>query len=1215
MKNMDNLAVQQPPANTPEAKQLLAAGVVPENMRSGLAASNDPGSEKLLAAGVVPPDARGSQIAANDEKWESGDGVAVSPVVEVAAVNPEVQPGTAPEDAPTGLHRREGKKIRVGIIDTNLVESRARDIAEANLNIKKGERHGVTGFLKKIWQDNLAKEYYRQKEIQEVLAKIKQDKTAFIDEAGGDQNTKIHQAALGAIVDRYMADENGDMLHTEGKNKETKNVIDDKTPLGKDMKDLIYKHGGSATFDEAAFNAERVALLKTHHGEHADLTQADNLLEAVKQVRSAVESGEINNALDAELEMIVGQARAGARTEAGLTNADHCIQWLQKTPARYLLNETSMALAVGAVYSFGTAAIQRVVSSKVAATLSFSGTAAIGAGLAAQRERTNLKMDRAEHARQMAQGGEVDATNGKRRAEMETRNYKMEDASALTAQMNALYEADAQGKMVLRQNLKQSDVEGVLHAVADAEARIRMSDSKDIDLIKYSSSAKLEQERFALDMARAKAKVDARQWLAANPAALSAMGAGTAMTTEQFVKDYIAGKGKDVEQALNLDIDAKDKLFKEMRTKKAWQAAGKAFVGGLVIGGAAQELAAFLNPHQQGLLESAFHHDTDTISQTPLEHWFGGTGAVGAAHESLVSGHHYKMPEGVNFSPIKPDGSYSIVHGSQSIDGLKLDSNGVLDANSQQILADHGVKIAESTMPGTPGGTVPIEEWVKHQPGTAHVHRGGDAWYDNNTKLSDGNEVRVQWKGAHGTGVVSEGHYQLDVSHMVQDGSKHGMNIVDLSKFEKLKVFVAATKGSQGTPIEIPINADGTINIDVKARPDLAPFFGVDSHGKAEFLGGVLTVDEVKQPIVGGVQEIRDLAALVGKGSVHEVITSGTDGIATTTLEFPTDVDMVPPILPVVGRESLEALKKSDGEDNQPASEVPVPPPVTPESPPPPPATPPEVPENPAPVAPPVAGGGAMVLAAEEPVADDTIKNPKTPDSNPVVIPAVAMGAGAVQGRDLVGSQAEGAAMEANPPGETEPPRFERVEAFGDTIRRRENESDEGFFTRLVRFIKVKLNLPDDATLAQVSKARKSWLQNNHNPGDRGRAPLTAAEEGIDDALNRYDVVRRAVGSVRVAELEKEWTAQSAQEEEESESEVGEAQIDQWAERFVAVMDPGRTEQLMALPLLQQNAILRNVFDRFAEANKLTPANQEQLGTKLRQKGFAVPDAAHALAA
>ena len=1180
---MDNLAVQQPPANTPEAKQLLTAG--------GLS-------------------------AANDGEWrQEGEPIIVSPVAAETgnATNPEAAPDVAQEPAPTGLKRREGKRIRVGVIDTNLMESRARDIAEANLNIKKGERRGVTGFLKKIWQDNLAKEYYRQKEIQEVLAKIKQDKTAFIDEAGGDKNTKIHQAALGAIVDRYIADENRDMLHTEGENKETKNVIDDTTPLGRDMKALIYKHGGSDTFDEAAFNAERVALLKTHRGENADLTQADNLLEAVKQVRLAVENGEINNALDAELELIVGQARAGARTEAGLTNADKCIQWLQKTPARYLLNETSMALAVGAVYSFGTAAIQRTLSSKVAATLSFGGTAALGAGLAAQRERTNLKMDRAEHARQMAQGGEVDATNNKRRAEMETTNYKMEDASALTAQMNALYEADAKGEMVLRQNLKQADVEGVLQAVADAEARIRMSDRHAIDLIRYSSAAKLEQERSALDMARAKAKADARQWLEANPAALGAMGAGSAMTTEQFVKDYIAGKGKDVEQSLNLDIDAKDEAFKKMRTKKAWQAAGKAFVGGIIIGGAAQELAAFLNPHQQGLLESAFHHDTDTISQTPLEHWFGGTSAVGAAHESLISGHHYKLPEGVNFSAIKPDGSYSIVHGSQSIDGLHLDSNGVLDANSHKILAEHGVKIAESTMPGTPGGKVPIEEWVKHQPGTAHVHRGGDAWYDNNTKLSDGNEVRVQWKGAHGTGVVSEGHYQLDVSHMVQGGSKHGANIADLSKFEKLKVFVAATKGSQGTPIEIPINADGTIDIDVKARPDLAPFFGVDSHGKAELLGGVLTVDEVKQPIMGGVQEIRDLAALVGKGSVHEVITSGTDGIAMTTLEFPTDVDMVPPILPVVDREALEALKKSDGEDKQSAPEVPTPPPGT-EEPTPPPAPPLESPEAPAPVVPPVAEGGAMVLADEEPVASDAAKKAETPDNDPVVIPAVAMGAGAAQGRDLVGSQAEGAAMEANPPGETEPPRSERVEAFGDTISRRNNESDEDFFTRLVRFVKVKLNLPNDATLEQVSKARKSWRQKNHNPADRGRALLTDAEQGIDDALNRYDVVRRAVGKARVVELEKEWAAQTAQEGEEVESEVSEAQIDRWAESFVAVMDPGRTEQFMNFPLLQRNAILTNVFDRFAEANKLMAANQERLGTALRKRGVAVPDT-YALAA
>ena len=57
---------------------------------------------------------------------------------------------------------KEKRKIVIARVD---IERQARDVAEEKLLASKGEVKSVRGIFDRIWKQNLAHEYYRQKEI------------------------------------------------------------------------------------------------------------------------------------------------------------------------------------------------------------------------------------------------------------------------------------------------------------------------------------------------------------------------------------------------------------------------------------------------------------------------------------------------------------------------------------------------------------------------------------------------------------------------------------------------------------------------------------------------------------------------------------------------------------------------------------------------------------------------------------------------------------------------------------------------------------------------------------------------------------------------------------------------------------------------------------------------------------------------------------------
>jgi hypothetical protein len=905
---------------------------------------------------------QGQQLVAANEEVSAETGKALAEAEEapvetgkalvVAESGPSKELALAEEapEAPREVVAREGK-IRIGIIDaSHLMESRARDIAESNLATEKGELSGFSGVLKRIWKYNLAREYYRQKEIASVKEKIMASGTGFIDTAGGDSDGKLHRSALGAIAERFTTKGDG-MIHNDA--GESVSDESENPELRAALKELVLKHGSDKDFDQAAFDNEKDALLQKHHGENFNLTHANNLLEVVKQIRAAIGHGESIEQLQQDLEIVIGQAKTGARTEAELSRADRMIEKLRSTKLGAMVNETTLALAVGTVYSVGAALSQRIASSKLAAVGSFGATAALGAGLAAMRESTNIKLDRAQHAREMAMGGSIDPENGRRRQEMQESVHETKDAMDLVGQINALYEKSADGKSVLKAGLTKADIDVALKALAEADARVRLSNTKKIDLLRYSSPAQVEQERFALDLARAKAKVDLRKFLEANPSMLSPEGnqpdasreGGAAPDPEGYVAAALAGHAKDFEGSLGQEIGKKDELFEKMRRRRMGKAAAIALGTGLVVGGTFQEAMAFANPNQQGLVESAFHEDAGAVSRTPAESLAkllaGDPKEVSVPlHEvaGVAGDHRFQLPEGVRFVPAKDGvaGQWSLedANGRVMAEHLAFDKSGALTPESQQALKRMGFKLHESSVnvAGQPETKhLSAKEWMARQKDVVTVER--KAWLDNNTSHFDKNELQLRWGGERGTGIDKDGNYVFDVKHMVAGGSRHGELSADaqqLAREGKLEMILSASKDSQGQVLKVPVNPDGTVRINPNDQA-LAKFFQTHD-GKAEFLGKYAEVAEVVKPAGEGgspVEQVRILATHVGKGNLGdltvEVPTSHAAGVTTFELPpLPDEPTAGPVVAGFAGRSPLEKLRKpDDGEAGDPVPALP----------------------------------------------------------------------------------------------------------------------------------------------------------------------------------------------------------------------------------------------------------------------------------------------------
>ncbi|TSA43748.1 hypothetical protein D4R49_02360 [bacterium] len=721
------------------------------------------------------------------------------------------------------------EKLRAVIVNMDqLADQAARDAAERSLTASAESMKGVPGFFKRIWTQTLAREYYRQKHVSQARETIHESQNIHAAELEHPTGKEEHEATVQTIVERFTQDYE-ETLHKG----ETRGVINREGADGLNIKGEIIslmKDYATGKIGDDDFNEAKKQILHTVNrvegSDKNDSMYADNLLEIARQVKSAVNQKEALEALDSDLEIVLGSARDSIQTEAKYNVVDKAIEFAKKTPLGVLVNESTLASGIAIAAGVMTGVSKRLASSRLAAWGTFGATAALTGGIIGYAENKRTKEDRAQHQRETAQGRTYERDKSPRREEMEKFTHEMREASQLSS---AIREA--------------TSPEAKLSAIADAEARIRLMDRENIDLLSYSDPVKVEQERLDLDLARAQAKAELRKMPT------------TGGNFDEELKKLVDIRMQGLTQGEG-GIEERDRLFNKMKNKRVASAAAKGVLIGLTVGTAAQEATAFFNDDQTGL----------------VEHLVKGGNGGGVSNDPVV---HTTWMEGLRRFAMGEDGG-----------------------------------------PGTPAVTEHINttatasEYLEHHKLGTHISR--DGWYDNDTPkpVFDKNELKLWWGGEKNTGIDASGNYVFSARHMVPEGSYHGglsANAQELMKEGKLKMLLSLSQGTQAHPIELPINADGTVTIDPKS--EIGKLFFAEKGGKATFLGRFAEVAQLTGA-KDGTDHVRILATHIGKGvdELTDVITKEIPPVAPSY--FLIDP---PPFIPIYGRTPLEPVNGKKG--------------------------------------------------------------------------------------------------------------------------------------------------------------------------------------------------------------------------------------------------------------------------------------------------------------
>lgn len=835
-------------------------------------------------------------------------------------------------------------KKRLVLVETgDALEQQARDMAEERMLEEKKDLKGVGGFLKKIWKHNLAREFYRQKQISLARQRILESGSLYADE---DSDAKAHDDAMRAVVERFGSElKDEDVIHAG----ETREILkgdgsSDNSEINDKIKDLIveYVNDKSGSFSDEVFEEEKRRLLADFQGsdeKNVRVRTADNFLSIAKELKEKYKHDMSLDDLDKEVDLVIGKARLGVRTEAQYNNFDKVTEHIRNSFVGRFVDETTIASAVAIAGSVINRVAQGAARSKFIAWGTFGLSAVLGSGFAAMRESHKVEDERRDHARSMAKGGRQIDADSKRRIEMEKIRYETVHAGEVANNLlERIHNVDS-----------VEDFNAAMTLLVQAESRIRISDQQSIDLLTYSNAQSVEQERFNLDIVRAQAKVELRNKYEAGLLSTS-VGSITGSihnmkSFDEFLDSALEAKMESLVHGEE-GIEEKNELFSKMKRRKVAAAAAKGLASGLVVGSVVQEISALFNDNQEGLVEHAFDsmsgQEPDLSKNATVLEGFREY-LTGEEIQNRVSnikilptGERIEFPEGTELELISGSNPPAYTF---SLDGEVLPSPvhfsaGHLDAQSIEMLREHGVGIQtgtlmvnelspESMAAGAHEELTPSQYVEEHSDVYKRIHR--DGWYDNDTVRPDKNELRLGWGGHHKSGIDAEGNYVFSVAGMKEGGSHHGGLSADLKESladGKLKMLLSLSKDTQFNPVEVPIDAHGNAIIDPDSEIGKT-FFKTEmtkDGPQLKFIGRFAEVGRSMSVGQDGVEHFRIMATDEGKGLSMVTNTIDKTELASTNVSHPENVthfDVLnqrnitpPPFIPVFGREPLEKLHK-----------------------------------------------------------------------------------------------------------------------------------------------------------------------------------------------------------------------------------------------------------------------------------------------------------------
>lgn len=809
------------------------------------------------------------------------------------------------------------------------VEGQVRDVAETELS----EEAKDAGFLKKVFKHKIFREYFRQKKINAARKSIVQKGNFYhgSGEKGGSGTWAKSERLKESVIDQF-SDEYDDALHEEA--GEYRNVLGDegragevKAKLQELLKEFVmvpemtqgYKEeferrkneilneyaGVSSGLEEAKLQAElkgyeeqlankeitdaayrdyssqihkRIERLHRENAEPARI-YADNLLEVAEQFRAAGDHEDAITELIEGTEIIIGQAKAGARTEAEYNSYDRLFDKLRASPLKPFLNMPVVAAGAALAYSVGSVVAKGKI--RAAAALgagifggavggalfipvgALLGSATAGAFIGRSVEKQRLLEQRTQHLRDIAKGKAFDKNAAERR-EMHKYSYETRDVQDLIAGLWGELYTQTDENTYEPKPLDEVDTKRLFETLAATDAYILASDRHGVDLISYTEEASITKERHELDMLRREAKK---------------------LFGEEELSELESARAKLVRELMHgkegsLGVEQKDRLFNKMRDNAGWKAAARGLAFGGAFGLVAQEVGAVatdgLNHLGVGIdrgdtvLRSLFREATPgTPSSVHVDNILLPEGKTSLLEQGDSK---YFLPEGTGLQEQK-DGTFNFTYKGEALaKHLEFKSDGSLTKESQRILKEHGIishtkdfKITDA--PVTKNVEYLSKEYAaKHSDLFKQIHRVG--WYDNDTPMPvvDGNEAKLHWGGINGTGIDKDGNIVYSLRRMTSDGSFAKGLSADVKKLfgtKEIKMMFSLSRDSQTFVMEADVDANG--NAIINQNSPLARMFFKKTPDGVEFLGKYAEVAQVVGK-EGDVAQVRILATDVGKG-------------------------------------------------------------------------------------------------------------------------------------------------------------------------------------------------------------------------------------------------------------------------------------------------------------------------------------------------------------
>ena len=470
-------------------------------------------------------------------------------------------------------------------------------------------------------------------------------------------------------------------------------------------------------------------------------------------------------------------------------NADNKLSWI---PPEWVAGAAGIAGWLG-----GAIARNRAVQA-----FSFGGSAALAGAMASAKESERFKIDRADLARRLAEGGKVDEDNDYETKLAET----LPEMRTAESYMNAIDLAIASG-----------DIDQIRQALADVVVAREVGRNEGIDLIDYYSGGgdaeatknELMSRQFDLEVAYINANPDPDLTLqkfksrlidGLNVASHAYSARFRTVEGDLFQQSNLS---EDVQEQINevyAAQEARDKIADRFRRKRMGAEFAKTAARTLAVSIGAQEIAAFFRSDLQGALEHAFGHDDAPGTTRTLLGGFLPTPNGNAANEVMASGarpekQFYREDE-IDHEQIK----------QWQAEGYKVDKHFDYEPHGGQ-------------------GTVSAEEAVRNN---VTVHRSG--WADNLTERIDGNEL-----AGHHTDIATQYAFQPSGGATGMGFTISRSEIFDAGQDGQVELWLSPTRGTQANPFKIIGHVvDDQIVFDAEPGSEAAEMLANKSYAFAE---------------------------------------------------------------------------------------------------------------------------------------------------------------------------------------------------------------------------------------------------------------------------------------------------------------------------------------------------------------------------------------------